>query len=128
MKLTFKEKAKLFWDRNKKEILGMLIATGVISGIGCGLAYFADKADKQRKANEAEWRREIEEAARKKAEEEMAEERRIAGDPENQIVGGYVRPDNDDLSNPVYPSILINTVPVANMGKLGQEVVRRLNE
>ena len=56
------------------------------------------------------------------------EEERIKNDPENQIAGGYARPENDDLANPAYPNILVNTVPIANMGELGQEVVQRLNE
>lgn len=128
MKLTFKEKAKLFWDRNKKDILGWLIGAGVITGVGCGIAYAADKANKKREANMAEWRREIEEERKKALEEEKAKEEKIKNNPANQIAGGYVDPSNDNLADAEYPNILVNSVPVTNIGELGQEVIQRLNE
>ena len=128
MKLTFKEKAKLFWERNKKDILGWLIGAGVITGIGCAAAYASQKAAEKREAELAEQIRKLnEETAKQKAEAEAGEER-IKNDPENQIAGGYVRPDNDGLCDAEYPNILVNTVPIANMGALGEEVLRRLNE
>ena len=128
MKLTFKEKAKLFWDRNKADIIGWLIGAGVITGMGCVAAHMAKKQEEGRKEVEEMTRLMAEQAEKDKAEAILAEERRIASDPENQIAGGYARPENDDLANLVYPNILVNTVPVANMGELGQEVVQRLNE
>lgn len=128
MKLTFKEKAKLFWERNKTDILGWLIGAGVITGVGCAAAYMAKKQEEGRKAVEEMTRLMAEQADKEKAKAAEAEEERIKNDPANQIAGGYVRPENDDLANPVYPNILANTVPIANMGELGQEVVQRLNE
>lgn len=128
MKLTLKEKAKLFWERNKADIIGWLIGTGVITGVGCIAAHMAKKQEEGQKAVEEMTRLMAEQAEKDKAEAILAEERHIASDPANQIAGGYVRPENDCLSEPVYPNILINTVPVANMGELGKEVVQRLNE
>ena len=128
MKLTLKEKAKLFWERNKTDILGWLIGAGVITGVGCAAAYMSRKAAEKREAELAEQIRKLDEDIAKKQAEAEAEEERIKNDPANQIAGGYVRPDNDCLSEPAYPNILVNTVPVANMGALGEEVVKRLNE
>lgn len=128
MKLTLKEKVKLFWDRNKADIISWLICAGVITGAGCIGAHMAKKQEEGRKAVEEMTRLMAEQAEKNKVEVFLAEERRIASNPENQIAGGYARPENDDLANPEYPNILVNTVPVANMGKLGQEVVQRLNE
>ena len=128
MKLTFKEKAKLFWDRNKKDILGWLIGAGVITGVGCAAAYASQKAAEKREAELAEQIRRLSEEAAKQQAEADTEEERIKNNPENQIAGGYVCPSNDDLANPEYPNILVNTVPIANMGELGEEVLRRLNE
>lgn len=128
MKLTFKEKAKLFWDRNKADIIGWLIGAGVITGMGCVAAHMSKKAAEKREAELAEQIRKLNEEIAKKQAEAEAEEERIKNDPANQIAGGYARPENDDLANPEFPNILVNTVPVANMGELGQEVVQRLNE
>lgn len=128
MKLTFKEKAKLFWDRNKADIIGWLFAAGIFAGLSYTYTYVAKKQEEGRKAVEEMTRLMAEQAEKDKAEAILAEERRIAENPANQIAGGYARPENDDLANPVYPNILVNTVPVANMGELGQEVVQRLNE
>lgn len=128
MKLTFKEKAKLFWERNKADIIGWLFAAGVITSVGCIAAHIEKKQEEGRKAVEEMTRLMAEQAEKDKAEAIWAEERRIASNPDNQIAGGYVRPDNDCLSEPVYPNILVNTVPIANMGTLGEEVLRRLNE
>lgn len=128
MKLTLKEKAKLFWDRNKTDILGWLIGAGVITGVGCVAAYMNQKSREKHEAKLAEDIQKLNEEIAKKQAEAEAEEERIKNDPANQIAGGYVRPENDDLSNKEYPNILVNTVPVANMGELGQEVVQWLNE
>ena len=127
MKLTFREKAKLFWERNKVDILGWLIGAGVITGIGCVGAHIVQK-------NQEKEARRIQERAdrlmaelEEKEKEKEAEEARIRNDPANQIAGGYVDPSNDDLCDAEYPNILVNTVPIANMGELGQEVLNRLN-
>lgn len=128
MKLTFKEKAKLFWERNKTDILGWLVAAGFIAGTGCIAAHMAKKQEEGRKAVEEMTRLMAEQAEKEKTKAAEAEEERIKNDPANQIAGGYVRPDNDCLSEPVYPNILVNTVPITNMGELGQEVLNRLNE
>lgn len=128
MKLTFKEKAKLFWDRNKAEILGWLVTAGVVTGVGCAAAYVSQKAAEKREAEQAEQIRKMNEEAAKQQAKAEDEEERIKNNPKNQIAGGYARPENDDLANPEYPNILVNTVPVANMGELGLEVVQRLNE
>lgn len=128
MKLTFKEKAKLFWERNKADILGWLVAAGVITGLGCIAAHKARKEEEGRLALEETVRLMAEQKRKEEAEAARIEEERIKNDPANQIAGGYVRPENDCLSEPVYPNILVNTVPIANMGELGLEVVQRLNE
>lgn len=128
MKLTFKERAKLFWDRNKADILGWLLAAGVISGISCVGIYMANKKEEERRAVEDLVKAMTEQKEKEAMEAALAEEEQIKNDPNNQIAGGYFRPDNDDLDNPEYPNILINTVPIANMGELGQEVLQRLNE
>lgn len=124
MKLTLKEKAKLFWERNKGMILGLAAMAGAATAIGAVGVHYTKKAEKEHQeeleAQRAKWKEE-----RKAAE---AEEEKIKNDPANQIAGGYVRPENDDLTNPEIPNILINTVPVSNMGELGQEVIQRLNE
>lgn len=124
MKLTFKEKAKLFWERNKADILGWLIGAGVITGMGCIAAHRAKKQEEELARQQAE----LEEKRKAAIEEAKAEEERIKNDPANQIAGGYVRPDEDELCDAEYPNILVNTVPIANMGTLGEEVLRRLNE
>ena len=128
MKLTFKEKAKLFWERNKVDILGWLAFIGVTSVAGAILANRAEAANKAREEELARQQAEWEETRKAAIEEAEAEEERIKNDPANQIAGGYVRPENDCLSEPVYPNILVNTVPIANMGELGLEVVQWLNE
>lgn len=128
MKLTFKEKAKLFWDRNKADIIGWLIGAGVITGMGCAAAYMTQKSREKHEAELAEDIQKLKEEYERDRADIDREEERIKNDPENQIAGGYARPENDDLANPVYPNILVNTVPIANMGELGQEVVQRLNE
>ena len=128
MKLTFKEKAKLFWERNKADIIGWLVAAGVITGMECIAAHMARKEEEGRLAVEEMTRLMAEQKRKEEAEAARIEEERIKNDPANQIAGGYVRPENDCLSEPVYPNILVNTVPIANMGELGLEVVQRLNE
>lgn len=128
MKLAFKEKAKLFWERNKTDIIGWLIGAGVITGVGCAAAYMSQKAAEKREVELAEQIRKLNEEVAKKQAEAEAEEERIKNDPANQIAGGYVRPENDGLCDAEYPNILVNTVPIANMGELGQEVLNRLNE
>ena len=124
MELTLKEKAKLFWERNKVMILGLVAMAGGATAIGAIGVHYTKKAEKEHQAEL--------EAQRAKWEEErkavQKKEEMIENDPANQIAGGYVRPENDDLANPELPNILVNTVPVANMGELGQEVVQRLNE
>lgn len=50
MKLTLKEKAKLFWERNKTFIIGCLAVTG----IGSAMWYLGDKAEKKAQAKKAE--------------------------------------------------------------------------
>lgn len=128
MKLTLKEKTKLFWERNKTDIIGWLVGAGVITGFGCAVAHYTERKEKERKAVE-DMVRAMEDAKRaeeaRKAEEE---EKRISEDPANQLAGGYVSPKNDELYDAEYPNILVNTVPIANMGELGQEVLKRLNE
>ena len=128
MKLTFKEKAKLFWERNKADIICWLAVIGVTSVTGAILANRAEAARKEHEEELAKQQAEWEEMKNAALEEAEKEEERIANDPVNQIAGGYVRPENDGLCDAKYPNILINTVPVANMGELGKEVVQRLNE
>lgn len=128
MKLTFKEKAKLFWERNKADILGWLIGAGVITGVGCVGVYVVAKKEERQQALAEAARLKEEQKRKEEAETARIEEGRIKNDPANQIAGGYVRPDNDCLEDPEYPNILVNTVPIANMGALGEEVLRRLNE
>ena len=128
MKLTFKEKAKLFWDRNKADIIGWLIWAGVITGMGCAAAYMTQKSREKYETKLAEDIQKLKEEYERDRADIDREEERIKSNPENQIAGGYVRPDNDGLCDAEYPNILVNTVPIANMGELGQEVLKRLNE
>ena len=128
MKLTFKEKAKLFWERNKTDILGWLIGAGVVAGAGAVAVYMNQKSRERHEAKLAEDIQKLNEEIAKNQAEAEAEEERIKNDPANQIAGGYVRPDNDGLCDAEYPNILVNTVPIANMGELGHEVLNRLNE
>ncbi len=129
MKLTFKEKAKLFWERNKTDILGWLIGAGVITGVGCAAAYMSQKAAEKREAELAEQIRELDEENAKKQAEAEAEEERIKNDPANQLPGGgYVSPDNNNLYEPDYPNLLANCVPLSSMGEFGEEMIRRLRE
>lgn len=127
MKLTLKEKAKLFWERNKADIICWLAVIGVTSVTGAILANRAEAARKEHEEELARQQAELEEKRKAAIEAEAEREKRIANDPANQIAGGYVRPDEDCLEDPEYPNILVNTVPIANMGELGQEVLNRLN-
>ena len=129
MKLTFKEKAKLFWERNKTDIIGWLVGAGIITGFGCAVAHYTERKEKERKAVE-DMVRAMEDAKRaeeaRKAEEE---EKRIREDPANQLPGGgYVSPDNNNLYEPDYPNLLANCVPLSSMGEFGEEMIRRLRE
>lgn len=124
MKLTLKEKAKLFWERNKTFIIGCLAVTG----IGSAMWYLGDKAEKKAQTEKAEAERKIAEELNKSHEEATSTLEKNIDDPENQLAGGYVSPHNDGLCDAEYPNILVNTVPIANMGELGQEVLKRLNE
>ena len=128
MKLTFKEKAKLFWERNKAEIIGFLAFIGVTAAAGVVIERKAEQAEEKHRLEVEAWKAEQEKARQEELEEARKEEERIKNDSANQIAGGYVNPINDGLCDAEYPNILVNTVPVANMGELGQEVVRRLNE
>lgn len=128
MKLTLKEKAKLFWERNKVEIIGILAFIGVTAAAGIAIERKAEKDEEKRHLEAEAWKAEQEKARQEALEEARKEEERIKSNPDNQLAGGYVSPDNDYLSEPEYPNILVNTVPVANMGVLGEEVVKRLNE
>jgi hypothetical protein len=129
MKLTLKEKAKLFWDRNKKDIIGWLIGAGVITGVGCAAAYARQKASEKEEAKrleEANKRAEEKERQRIEAEIEQA---KIENDPANQLsCGGYVDPANDNLYEPDWPNLLANKVPLSAMGEFGEEVIRKLTD
>ena len=129
MKLTFKEKAKLFWERNKADILGWLVGAGIITGIGCIGAHISQKAAEKQEAELAEQIRKLNEETAKKRAEAEAEEERIKNDPANQLPGGgYVSPDNNNLYEPDYPNLLANCVPLSSMGEFGEEMIRRLRE
>lgn len=128
MKLTFKEKAKLFWDRNKAMILGLVAMVGGVTVIGAVGVHYTKKAEKEHQEELEAQRAKLEEEQKAAAKEAEQREEELRNNPENQIAGGYVDPSNDNLTDDKYPNILVNTVPVANIGELGQEVVQRLNE
>ena len=129
MKLTLKEKAKLFWDRNKAEILGWLIGAGVITGVGCAAAYASQKAAEKREAELAERIRRLDEERKKEAEAAIAAEDQIANNLDNQLTeGGYVAPDRNNLYEADCPNILANSVPLTSMGQFGQDIIDRYKE
>lgn len=147
MKLTFKEKAKLFWERNKKEILGMLIAVGALAGAGCYMAYTNRKETEQQEEELAEQIRLHTAKEAPKVEEDtddivagidelkraddaaLDEEDRIANDPDNQLTdGGYVAPDRNNLNEADVPNLLANCVPLTSMGQFGRDIIDRYKE
>jgi len=135
MKLTFKEKAKLFWERNKTDILGWLIGAGVITGVGCVAAHMGNKAAEKKEAEMAEQTRKVEENTDdivvvgidelERADEAALDyEDQIASNPDNQLTeGGYVAPDRNNLYEADYPNILANSVPLTSMGQFGQDII-----
>ena len=124
MKLTFKEKAKLFWERNKIDILGWLIGAGVITGVGCVAAYASQKAAEKRETELAEEIRKLNEQVKKEEEAAIAAEDQIANNPDNQLTeGGYVAPDRNNLYEADYPNLLANSVPLTSMGQFGQDII-----
>lgn len=124
MKLTFKEKAKLFWERNKIDILGWLIGAGVITGMGCVAAHMMQKSQEKYEAELAENVRKLNEELKKEEEAAIAAEEQIASNPENQLTeGGYVAPDRNNLYEADCPNILANSVPLTSMGQFGQDII-----
>lgn len=124
MKLTFKEKAKLFWERNKTDILGWLIGAGVITGVGCVAAYMNQKSREKHEAELAEKIRKLDEERKKEEEAAIAAEDQIANNPDNQLTeGGYVAPDRNNLYEVDCPNILANSVPLTSMGQFGQDII-----
>lgn len=124
MKLTFKEKAKLFWDRNKAEILGWLVTAGVVTAIGGIGVHITNKKIEKDELKIEQINEEFEKKQQKYLEEEASE----AADPANQLTGGgYIRPCNDNLYETDCPMALANCVPVRSMGEFGQDIIDRLN-
>ena len=126
MKLTFKEKAKLFWDRNKVEILGWLITAGVVTGVGCIGMHLSKKKEQEQKIIE-----DMVQAMAEAHETEANEAKAKATEAllENRLTeGGYFESRNNNLSDETYPNILVNTVPISSMGQFGQDVLNMLNE
>lgn len=129
MKLTFKEKAKLFWERNKTDIIGWLIGAGAITGVGCAAAYMSQKAAEKREAELAEQIQKLNEERKKEEEAAIADEDQIANNPDNQLTeGGYVAPDRNNLYEADCPNILANSVPLTSMGQFGQDIIDRYKE
>jgi hypothetical protein len=147
MKLTFKEKAKLFWERNKTGILGMLIAVGALTGAGCYMAHVNRKeAERQEEELAEQIQRQTAKEARKIEEDTdnivtgidelekaddaaLDEEDRIASNPDNQLTdGGYVAPDRNNLNEADCPNLLANCVPLTSMGQFGQDIIDRYKE
>ena len=129
MKLTFKEKAKLFWDRNKGMILGLMAMAGAATAIGAIGVHYTKKAEKEHQeeleAQRAKWE---EEKERQRIEAEI-EQAKIENDPANHLsCGGYVDPANDNLYEPDWPNLLANKVPLSAMGEFGEEVIRKLTD
>lgn len=147
MKLTLKEKARLFWERNKKEILGILIAVGALTGAGCYMAYTNRKEAEHQEEELAEQIRLHTAKEAPKVEEDtddivagidelkraddaaLDEEDRIASDPDNQLTdGGYVAPDRNNLNEADAPNLLANCVPLTSMGQFGRDIIDRYKE
>ena len=125
MKLTFKEKAKLFWDRNGEMVITLLAMCGVVGAIGGGLGYIWHKQEQKAK-EEAERLEALLVPSQKEADEREAE---IMKDPANGLTGGgYVDPDNDNLYEADCPNILANCVPLSSMGQLGQDIIDRYKQ
>lgn len=129
MKLTFKEKVKLFWDRNKVDIIGWLIGAGVITGIGCAGAYIYKKQEEKRETEQKLMEDMIDAMIKAKAAEEAEKEEIPENIPdENRLTdGGYFESNNDHLDDVEYPNILVNTVPISSMGQFGIDVLNLLN-
>lgn len=128
MKLKFREKAKLFWDRNGADIVGWLVGAGLITGIGCVGAHLVKKQTEKEEAEKEMIRKELEAQREKAAQEAMEADTRDAADPANQLTGGgYVCPDNDCLYETDCPTMLANCVPLSSMGEFGQDIINRLN-
>ena len=122
MELTLKEKAKLFWERNKVMILGLVAMVGGATVIGAVGVHYTKKAEKEHQeeleAQRAKWEEERKAAEKK---EEM-----IENNPANQLTGGgYVDPINDNLYEADCPNILANCVPLSSMGQFGQDIIDR---
>lgn len=119
MKLTLKEKAKLFWDRNKGMILGLMAMAGAATAIGAVGAHYSAKAEKKRQ-------KELEEAWKAYLEEAQKKEEMTMNNLANQLTGGgYVDPNNDNLYEADCPNILANCVPLSSMGQFGQDIIDR---
>ena len=129
MKLTFREKAKLFWERNKVDILGWMVMLGITGALASGGVYLASKQAEKEEKEKERIRKELAEQAEKRAQEEMDEYARDAADPANQLTGGgYIRPGTDNLYETDAPEALANCVPLASMGQFGQDIINRLIE
>ena len=129
MKLTFKEKAKLFWERNKTDILFWMATLGIITGVGCIGEHIAKKRKDGRQALENAVRLMEDQKKKEAAEEARKREEAEANDPNNQLsCGGYVTPGNNNLYEPDWPNLLANCVPLSKMGEFGEEMIKKLRE
>lgn len=133
MELTLKEKAKLFWERNKAMILGLVAMAGGATVIGAIGVHYTKKAEKEHQeeleAQRAKWEEERKAAEKKEEEAAIAAEDRIANNPDYQLTeGGYVAPDRNNLYEADCPNILANCVPLTSMGQFGQDIIDRYNK
>lgn len=126
MKTKFGKKVKMFWDKNKANIIflaGALVMLGAESW-AIGMAVKSYKENQEQKARE--------EAERKRLKAEEAakyQEDRINAmkkDPDNQIAGGWVL--EDYLYEPDEPYLIANDVPLSDLGDFGQEIIRRAKD
>lgn len=132
MKLTLKEKAKLFWERNKVEIIGILAFIGVTAAAGIAIERKAEKDEEKRHLEAEAWKAEedadiiVSDIDELKRADEAAidDEDRIANDPNNQLTdGGYVAPDRNNLNEADCPNLLANCVPLTSMGQFGRDII-----
>ena len=127
MKLTFGEKTKLFWERNRGVILELIVLAVTGTAIGSGIAIAVNKKEKRKQ----EERQKYEEMLKEQVEAQQlayeAEEERIMNAPENQLPGGGFVRDNY-LYEPDCPGCLCNCVSLTAMGEFGQDMIRRLKD
>lgn len=125
------EKLGVFWEKHKVGIIaGGLTALG-FAGTCYAIGYAMEKREEQQNDDEvinaiaADLNASFASAQHEAEATEIEDE----DNPEYQLsCGGYMRPDNDWLSDQEYPGCLANSVPISSLGEFGADILNRLNE